>query len=102
MNTRGATTSATKHAADSNNYFFGPRRSDFSGAAAFFRLLKKSPRFGIGISAPRLVVCFFMSSTLPCIFCPNRRTRKRGEHVWDDWLNREHGKDIYDPSTTYY
>lgn len=38
----------------------------------------------------------------PCIFCPNPRTKKRGEHVWDDWLNREGGKDIYDPSTTYY
>jgi hypothetical protein len=42
------------------------------------------------------------SSILPCIFCPNPRTIKRGEHLWDDWLNREDGKDIYDPSTTYY
>jgi hypothetical protein len=37
-----------------------------------------------------------------CIFCPNPRTIKRGEHVWDDWLNREGGKDISDPSTTHY
>jgi hypothetical protein len=37
-----------------------------------------------------------------CIFCPNHRTKKRGEHVWDDWLNREGGRDIIDPSTTYY
>lgn len=37
-----------------------------------------------------------------CIFCPNPRTNKRGEHVWDDWLNREDGKTIYDPSTTWY
>jgi hypothetical protein len=40
--------------------------------------------------------------TLPCIFCPNPRTTKRGEHVWDDWLNRKDGKEIYDPSTTSY
>lgn len=32
----------------------------------------------------------------------NPRTNKRGEHVWDNWLNREAGKQIYDPSTTYY
>jgi hypothetical protein len=37
-----------------------------------------------------------------CIFCPNPRTIKRGEHVWDDWLNRQGGKDISDPSTTSY
>jgi len=37
-----------------------------------------------------------------CIFCSNPRTHKRGEHVWDDWLNREHGKTIADRSTTYY
>jgi hypothetical protein len=43
-----------------------------------------------------------MNSPLPCIFCPNPRTIKRGEHVWDDWLNRKDGKDISDPSTTYY
>lgn len=36
-----------------------------------------------------------------CIFCPNPRTRKSGEHVWDDWLNREHGKDICKPSTVF-
>src|SRR5687768_12744892 len=29
-----------------------------------------------------------------CIFCPNPRTMKHGEHIWDDWLNRENGKDI--------
>ena len=35
------------------HYFFGPRRFDvFSGVAAFFRLLKKSPRFGTGMSSP--------------------------------------------------
>jgi hypothetical protein len=39
---------------------------------------------------------------LPCIFCPKPRTIKRGEHVWDDWLNRKDGKEIHDPSTTYY
>lgn len=37
-----------------------------------------------------------------CIFCPNPRTTKRGEHVWDDWLNREGGKAIADSSTTSY
>jgi hypothetical protein len=37
-----------------------------------------------------------------CVFCNQTRTRKLGEHVWDDWLNREDGKDIYDPSTTYH
>lgn len=42
------------------------------------------------------------TSTLPCVFCSNPRTRKRGEHVWDNWLNKEHGKDIHDPSTTYH
>jgi hypothetical protein len=29
-----------------------------------------------------------------CIFCPNPRTTKRGEHIWDDWLNREHGEHL--------
>jgi hypothetical protein len=42
------------------------------------------------------------TKTKACIFCPNPRTRKRGEHLWDDWLNREGGKDIRDQSTTYY
>jgi hypothetical protein len=70
--------------------------------AAFFRLLKKSPRLGIGISAPSFVVCFFMSTNPLCIFCSNPRTNKRGEHVWDDWLNREGGKERRDPSTTFY
>ena len=37
-----------------------------------------------------------------CIFCPKPRTNKRGEHVWDDWLNREHGKALTDHSTTFY
>lgn len=27
-----------------------------------------------------------------CIFCPNPRTQKRGEHVWDDWVNRSDGR----------
>lgn len=36
----------------------------------------------------------------PCIFCPNPRTNKRGEHVWDNWLNRIGGKEIREPSTT--
>jgi len=31
---------------------------------------------------------------LPCIFCPNPRTSKRGEHVWDDWVNRSDGKPL--------
>jgi len=35
----------------------------------------------------------------PCIFCPNPRTRKRGEHIWDDWLNSENGKPIRRPGT---
>ncbi len=39
---------------------------------------------------------------LPCVFCPNPRTNKRGEHLWDDWLNRIGGKDIKDESTTNY
>jgi hypothetical protein len=29
-----------------------------------------------------------------CIFCPNPRTTNRGEHVFDDWLNREFGKPL--------
>jgi hypothetical protein len=37
-----------------------------------------------------------------CIFCPNPRTSKRGEHVWDNWLNRKDGRDIRDNSTTSY
>lgn len=37
-----------------------------------------------------------------CIFCPNQRTNKRGEHVWDDWINRLGGKEIRDRSTTSY
>ena len=37
-----------------------------------------------------------------CIFCPNQRTKKGGEHVWDDWLNREGGKEIKAKSTTFY
>jgi len=23
------------------------------------------------------------------VFCPNHRATKRGEHIWDDWLNRD-------------
>ena len=34
-----------------------------------------------------------------CIFCENPRTRKRGEHIWDDWINRESGVRIRRPST---
>jgi len=30
----------------------------------------------------------------PCIFCPNPRTRKKGEHSFDDWLNREAGRPV--------
>lgn len=41
-----------------------------------------------------------MERRVPCIFCPNPRTKKRGEHVWDDWLNREQGKPIRDSGTT--
>jgi len=48
-----------KHAADSKSYFFGPRLPNFPGAVAFFRLLKKSPRFGMGIAAPFFVVWVF-------------------------------------------
>jgi hypothetical protein len=32
----------------------------------------------------------------PCIFCPNPRTHKSGEHVWDDWVNWLDGKAIKD------
>jgi hypothetical protein len=38
----------------------------------------------------------------PCIFCSNHRTKKRGEHLWDNWLNREGGKELRDRSTTSY
>src|SRR4029079_12587905 len=38
-------------------------------------------------------------SMKPCIFCPNPRTKKRGEHLWDDWINREDGKPIRRPGT---
>lgn len=38
----------------------------------------------------------------PCIFCSNPRTNKKGEHLWDNWLNREDGRKIVDPSTTSY
>jgi hypothetical protein len=41
-----------------------------------------------------------MPASPPCIFCVNPRTNKRGEHVWDNWLNRQDGKEIHDPSTT--
>lgn len=40
----------------SRRYCFGRRDGD--GVAAFFRFLKKSPRFGMGISAPFGVFCF--------------------------------------------
>ena len=35
----------------------------------------------------------------PCIFCPNPRTKAKGEHVWDDWLNRENGRSLKIRST---
>jgi hypothetical protein len=38
----------------------------------------------------------------PCIFCPNPRTRKRGEHIWDDWLNRENGKNVGLPGSVMH
>lgn len=28
------------------------------------------------------------------MFCPNRRTRDAGEHIWDDWLNRLNGRPV--------
>ena len=37
-----------------------------------------------------------------CIFCDNPRTIKHGEHVWDNWLNREGGKDIRRPSRAFF
>ena len=37
------------------------------------------------------------ASERPCIFCPSLGTNKRGEHVFDNWLNREHGKEIRRP-----
>src|SRR4051794_25024322 len=30
----------------------------------------------------------------PCAFCPNPATTKRGEHVFDNWLNRKDGRHI--------
>src|SRR5262245_41317437 len=54
---RGATTCASKRAGAFSYFCFGPRFSDFCGAAAFLRLPKKSPRFGIGISSPCFVFC---------------------------------------------
>lgn len=38
---------------------------------------------------------------LVCIFCANRRTQTRGEHIWDDWINWEDGKSSVLPSTTF-
>lgn len=35
----------------------------------------------------------------PCIFCPEPRTNKLGEHVFDDWLNRIDGQVIKDRYT---
>lgn len=32
--------------------------------------------------------------TKRCAFCSNPRTNKRGEHIWDDWLNREDGRHL--------
>ena len=55
MSTRGATISASNHGRGFRRYFFGRRLVDFWGAVALFRLSKKSPRFGTGISAPRFV-----------------------------------------------
>lgn len=26
-----------------------------------------------------------------CVFCPHPRTTTRGEHIWDNWLNRQDG-----------
>jgi len=34
--------------------------------------------------------------TAPCLFCPSSATRKAGEHIWDDWLNRFEGKPVKD------
>jgi len=31
-----------------------------------------------------------------CAFCPSLATTKRGEHIFDDWLNRIDGKAIID------
>lgn len=35
-----------------------------------------------------------------CIFCRNERTKHRGEHVWDDWLNKVSGKRVRMPGST--
>jgi hypothetical protein len=35
----------------------------------------------------------------PCIFCPEPRTNKLGEHIFDDWLNRLNGRVIEDRYT---
>lgn len=37
-----------------------------------------------------------MAKPKPCLFCPKPRTNKRGEHIFDDWLNRLNGKTIDD------
>src|SRR6187401_1511112 len=29
-----------------------------------------------------------------CIFCLTNKVSKRGEHIWDDWLNRIDGRTI--------
>jgi hypothetical protein len=50
--------------------------------AAFFRLSKKSPRFGTGISWPVEVICFF--AMRQCLFCDNTKLTK--EHLWPDWI----------------
>jgi hypothetical protein len=52
----GATTSAALAEHSSQRFFFAPLgRDGLSGVAAFFKLPKKSPRFGIGISSPCFV-----------------------------------------------
>src|SRR5690348_6278202 len=58
-NTHGDTTSDSKSGTGSSYFCFGPRFSDLSGVAAFFRLRKKSPRFGTGISKSLFVFCVF-------------------------------------------
>src|SRR5438093_1005112 len=34
-----------------------------------------------------------------CVFCPSLATEHRGEHIFDDWLNRENGRIIKDTYT---
>jgi hypothetical protein len=80
------------HAPSLKPYFFG-RLVDLSGAAAFFKFLRKSLRLGIGISSPCGVTWVFGFSGInhlilfmrQCIFCGGKKNINR-EHLWPSWL----------------